>query len=426
MQVRGIPRKVADAGSTPDCEPGEAARRQTACGYRRSHRQVRRLNTRPPSRRQFLLERAVSSTARAYPDRALSVVSNKGELWRQLQVRPDVDVAHQPRVTDQPRRIASRVTGQEAHFVEIVTSLGRKSLTVTVGMSPRSNQRSHHLAERTVERSATQVLAAEPRQRQTAHTTPFWRANTVSSASHSYLDETVRLLTKVRDEQSSAIHEAADLVARAVSAGGLVHLFGTGHSHLLAEELFYRAGGLAQINPILVDALMLHCRCRTKHQPRAAVGPGGSAARQRADRAGRRDDRRLELRRKRDLRRDGAGRAQPRDVNDRGHEHSACDGTRGSTEVEDADCTKSSTWSWTTRANPATRAWRSTVYQQRIGPTSTVVGAAMLNAVVAESAELMIARGHTPDVFASSNMAQVTTRSTRRLITRYAPRVRAL
>ena len=35
-------------------------------------------------------------------------------------------------------------------------------------------------------------------------------------------------------------------------------MIGTGHSHILAEELFYRAGGLAAINPILVDRLMLH------------------------------------------------------------------------------------------------------------------------------------------------------------------------
>src|SRR5205085_8126865 len=32
----------------------------------------------------------------------------------------------------------------------------------------------------------------------------------------------------------------------------------TGHSHLLAEEIFYRAGGLARACPILDTRLMLH------------------------------------------------------------------------------------------------------------------------------------------------------------------------
>jgi uncharacterized phosphosugar-binding protein len=38
----------------------------------------------------------------------------------------------------------------------------------------------------------------------------------------------------------------------------MIHTFGTGHSHLLAEEIFYRAGGLAAIYPILDERLMLH------------------------------------------------------------------------------------------------------------------------------------------------------------------------
>ncbi|MEO8330212.1 MAG: hypothetical protein ABI586_09420, partial [Candidatus Nanopelagicales bacterium] len=62
---------------------------------------------------------------------------------------------------------------------------------------------------------------------------------------------------------------------------------------------------------------------------------------------------------------------------------------------------------------------------QRVGPTSTVVGSAMLNAVVAESAELMIARGHIPAVFSSSNVEHGDSRN-EALISRYSPLVRAL
>jgi uncharacterized phosphosugar-binding protein len=40
----------------------------------------------------------------------------------------------------------------------------------------------------------------------------------------------------------------------------------------------------------------------------------------------------------------------------------------------------------------------------RVGPTSTVVGAAALNAIVAEAVERLVARGVTPEVFTSSNI----------------------
>lgn len=54
------------------------------------------------------------------------------------------------------------------------------------------------------------------------------------------------------------IDEAADLVARCLQADGLIFIFGCGHSHILSEEFFYRAGGLANVQPILYEPIMLH------------------------------------------------------------------------------------------------------------------------------------------------------------------------
>lgn len=48
------------------------------------------------------------------------------------------------------------------------------------------------------------------------------------------------------------------MISSCIQEDGIVHVFGCGHSHLLAEELFYRAGGLAPISPILIEDLMLH------------------------------------------------------------------------------------------------------------------------------------------------------------------------
>ena len=73
-----------------------------------------------------------------------------------------------------------------------------------------------------------------------------------------YINNIHTLLDTVLDTQSDAIHQAVTAVADTLSQGGMVYAFGTGHSHMLAEELFYRAGGLVKVYPILDEALMLH------------------------------------------------------------------------------------------------------------------------------------------------------------------------
>ncbi|HWI65710.1 MAG TPA: SIS domain-containing protein, partial [Symbiobacteriaceae bacterium] len=67
-----------------------------------------------------------------------------------------------------------------------------------------------------------------------------------------------RTLSTVMATQAGAIEEAGRLGAEAILNGGLIHAFGTGHSHMIAEELFDRAGGLVLVNAILEPSLMLH------------------------------------------------------------------------------------------------------------------------------------------------------------------------
>ena len=62
----------------------------------------------------------------------------------------------------------------------------------------------------------------------------------------------------VASSQMAPIETAAAWFAGAIGAGRLVYIFGTGPSHMLAEELFFRAGGLARIVPMLHPPLMLH------------------------------------------------------------------------------------------------------------------------------------------------------------------------
>ena len=65
-------------------------------------------------------------------------------------------------------------------------------------------------------------------------------------------------LEKVFTTQRAAIEQAAAWLGEALANDRWLYAFGTGHSHLLAEEIFYRAGGLAHAVPLLDDRLMLH------------------------------------------------------------------------------------------------------------------------------------------------------------------------
>src|SRR5215207_5608567 len=72
----------------------------------------------------------------------------------------------------------------------------------------------------------------------------------------SYIDGLQAVLERIKREQAHNIALAGGLVADALSAGGVVHAFGTGHSHLIADEAFFRAGGIAAVNPILDERLI--------------------------------------------------------------------------------------------------------------------------------------------------------------------------
>jgi uncharacterized phosphosugar-binding protein len=73
-----------------------------------------------------------------------------------------------------------------------------------------------------------------------------------------YFDTVRQALQRVERSQAETVHRAARLTAQRLIEGNMLHVFGTGHSHILAEEVFFRAGGLVQVNAILDPALMLH------------------------------------------------------------------------------------------------------------------------------------------------------------------------
>ena len=80
----------------------------------------------------------------------------------------------------------------------------------------------------------------------------------MTNSSSDYIGRLIELLKLVETDLKGPIDSAAEMMADAFENGGMLHAFGTGHSHVIALELFYRAGGFANINPILIPELMLH------------------------------------------------------------------------------------------------------------------------------------------------------------------------
>jgi uncharacterized phosphosugar-binding protein len=79
-----------------------------------------------------------------------------------------------------------------------------------------------------------------------------------STALDQYLQAMYELQARVLEVQRAQLLEVARQMAETIRRDQRIFLFGTGHSHLLAEEGFYRAGGLANVVPILTEHVMLH------------------------------------------------------------------------------------------------------------------------------------------------------------------------
>ncbi|KIF00407.1 hypothetical protein PL81_41390 [Streptomyces sp. RSD-27] len=67
-----------------------------------------------------------------------------------------------------------------------------------------------------------------------------------------FFDAAIGLLERVRDEEGARIARAGTAIAEAVAAGKRLFAFGAGHSSLPAQDVVYRAGGLALMNFLAV------------------------------------------------------------------------------------------------------------------------------------------------------------------------------
>ncbi len=106
-----------------------------------------------------------------------------------------------------------------------------------------------------------------------------------------YLDATVALMRKIEAEQRGNIEKAADLMVEAIAADRLIHVYGGGgHTTLVMGEMFFRAGGLANINPIMETGLSVFNQALKYLELERCVNYGRSIVKYFRPRGGRRAD----------------------------------------------------------------------------------------------------------------------------------------
>jgi uncharacterized phosphosugar-binding protein len=244
------------------------------------------------------------------------------------------------------------------------------------------------------------------------------------SGADGYLGQVSAMIERLQDEQIGPIREAGRLVAEVLRADRLVHVFGTGHSHMLAEEGLYRAGGLAPVNAILESGLMLHEGAAVS--TRLEKLPGYSPIV--ADKYGFEEGDLLIV-----ISNSGVN-AAPVEIallaREAGLKVLAICSVAYSKSVEprrgvSARLYEIADLTLDNLGEPGDAVVEVDGTGLKVGPTSTVIGAALLNAVFVEATCTLAAEGVDPPVYRSSNMPGASEHN-RRLVERFKARIRHL
>ncbi len=221
------------------------------------------------------------------------------------------------------------------------------------------------------------------------------------SKAQEYFNALNETLLRAEKTQAEKVEAAAQLCAASLEKDGTIYTFGTGHSHLLAEEIFYRAGGLVRIFPLEDDALMLHTGASRSSQFERIEGFASILLTSSPAKAGDvifvfsnsgRNTMPVEMAMK-------ASEMGLSTVCITSFAHAATVTSRhpsGKKLGEVCDVALDNCGS----AGDACV----NLGEQLMGPTSTVVGAALLQAIVCRAAEILTERGIEPEIFASANI----------------------
>ena len=72
-----------------------------------------------------------------------------------------------------------------------------------------------------------------------------------------YFETGMELLQRLQDSQLENINQAAEIIAQAINEGHTFYAWGGPHSSLPVQDIFWRAGGMAIVNPLFTPGLSL-------------------------------------------------------------------------------------------------------------------------------------------------------------------------
>ncbi|MCL1857641.1 MAG: SIS domain-containing protein [Oscillospiraceae bacterium] len=221
-----------------------------------------------------------------------------------------------------------------------------------------------------------------------------------------YYEKINAVLKRLFDEQGENMQKAAEKIVDTVtdSDDNIIYIFGCTHAGIIAQEAFYRTGGLAVINPIFPPGLMCDITPSTLTSKIERIDGYGAII---ADEYNIKKGDLLIIH-------SVSGRnAVPVDMAIRARELGAY--IIGITSLEYSKASKSRSTSGKNLyevvdlvidncGETGDAAIEIDGFVQKTSPTSTVTGAAIINAVTAQAAGIFIDRGITPPVFISANI----------------------
>lgn len=238
-----------------------------------------------------------------------------------------------------------------------------------------------------------------------------------------YLATVETLLHELGESQGPAIEAAAGMIAACIGDGGVVHVFGSGHSHMMAEEVFHRAGGMMAFNALLDPNLTLYGTLNAGLLERTEgyaavilasfdVRPGEAVIV--VSNSGINP---VPIELAQEARRRGAkviAVTSASSYADAASRHSS-----GQKLADVADLVVDS------RVPVGDAVLDLDGEGMRVGAASTVLGAALMNAIVAEAADMLLRAGKQPPVIVSMNVPGGDERN-KALVERYRPRLTLL
>jgi len=218
-----------------------------------------------------------------------------------------------------------------------------------------------------------------------------------------FFDLLIARMKQVKTSEGPAMTEAARAIAESLARGGMIYVFGCGHSAALSMDIFYRAGGLILVEPIFAEEVLLHRRPVT--ETTEWERKEGWAAQTFAQSGARAGDVIIVL--------STSGRnAAPIDialaakqaglaviaVTARAYAESLpSKHSSGKRLHQTADIVIDN------HADPGDAAVELPGLQQRVGPTSTAVGSAILQAIIVQSVAALLDQQITPPIYVSAN-----------------------